>query len=300
MAIGSFIHSKLTSCLVLPWAACLALVGLAGCNDDKEEARPAAEAAVPAERPAVLANAIASIKANRPAEAQAPLEAFLEQEPKSICRPEALYLLGQSLAAQGDYEHGKKKLDAAIDATDDRTLKGLAMLGRADCNMALKKYALASRQYHWLESMYREVKAIPQDELMYKLGMATKKAGNNEVADYWFNKVVELYATGPYAALARQENSRLTPADPDAEPVIYSLEVANFVSEKKAEAEAEVLRAKGYRDVQMIPTTRNGLPTYEVHVGKFLNRSDAFAAQTDAKIAGLPTLIRPATIEPLK
>ena len=92
----------------------------------------------------------------------------------------------------------------------------------------------------------------------------------------------------------------ITPADPDEQPRVYSLEVSVFGDEKKAEAEAEALRAKGYRDVQVLATTRNSIPTYEVHIGKFENHNDAARAQTDAELAGLATTIRPAAIEPLK
>jgi TolA-binding protein len=300
MASGSCVRSILTQISVAPLAAGLLLFALPGCDGDKDDKQPEEVSVIPMERPAALSNAIVAIKTGRAADAQAGMEAFIEQEPKSVYRPEALYLLGQSLAAQGEHGAGKKKLDEAIDSTEDRTLKGLAMLGRADCNMALKKYTLASRQYHWLETMYREVKAIPQDELMYKLGLATKKAGNEDLANYWFKKVVDLYATGAYAELARKENTRLTPTDPSEEPVVYSLEVASYSSEKKAEAEADILRSKQYRDVQVIASSRNGFPNYEIHIGKFRNSTDAVAAQTDAQLAGLPTTIRPALVEPLK
>ena len=176
---------------VLAAALCAALLAcLNGCDNDRDEGADAPRVTTRAPRPEALTLAINEIKASKPADAQARLEAFLAQEQKSAYRPEALYLLGQSLAAQGQYAEGKKKLDDAISATDDRTLKALAMLGRADCNMAMRKYSLASRQYHWVETMYRDVKAIPQDELMYKLGLCCKKAGFPETADYWFKQVI--------------------------------------------------------------------------------------------------------------
>jgi hypothetical protein len=209
-------------------------------------------------------------------------------------------MLGQAFAKQGDYEEGKSHLELAIDNTNDRTLKALAMMGRADCNLAMEKYSLASRQYHWLETMCRDVKALPQDEVMYKLGLATKRAGFPDTADYWFNQVIELYATGPYAADARRENSKYNPTDPDEKPLIYSLELKSFSDEAKANAEADKLRAKGYRDVEVIATTINSFPTFEVHCGKFTNKNDAKRAKVDCELAGIPATIRPAIIEPLK
>ena len=280
-----------------------ALLILSGCNEERDEgpAPMAANTAVaPAERPAELGSAADAIRGNRPADAQQTVEAFLKDNPKGPYTAEARYLHGQSLAAQGQYEEAKKSLDEAIDGTQDRTLKGLAMLGRADCNMALGKYQLASRQYHWLENMYRDVKAIPQDEVLYKCGLATKKAGFDETADYWFKQVIECYATSPYAEKARQQHTAFTPPDPAKEPRVYTLQVEAYSSEKKAEAEAEILREKNYRDVQVIPCTRSGHPVWEVHVGKFGNKNDAARAQTDAELAGLPTTIRPAIVEPLK
>jgi hypothetical protein len=136
--------------------------------------------------------------------------------------------------------------------------------------------------------------------LMYKLGLSTKKAGASETADYWFKQVINLYATGPYAEDAKREHSAYNPADPDVAPRVYTLEVTTYSTRQKADAEADILREKGYRDVQIVQTTRNSFPIYEVHVGKFGNKTDAIRAQTDAELAGLPTTIRPAIFEPIK
>ncbi|MGD0090942.1 MAG: SPOR domain-containing protein [Planctomycetota bacterium] len=299
MANGTVFSSALK---LIPAVLCAALLlcALPGCDDDRDGAPAGASATAAAPRPEALVLAVSEIKGGKSADAQKRLEAFLAQEQKSVYRPEALYLLGQSLAAQGQYAEGKNKLDEAVSQAQDRTLKALAMLGRADCNMAMQKFSLASRQYHWLETMYRDVKAVPQDELLYKLGLACKKAGFPETADYWFKQVIDLYATGPYFADAKKEHSKYTPADPDEKPLQYTLEVSNFGDQQKAEKEAAILREKGYRDVQVISTTRNSFPCYEVHIGKFANKSDALRAQTDAELTGLSVKIRPGIIEPLK
>jgi hypothetical protein len=135
---------------------------------------------------------------------------------------------------------------------------------------------------------------------MYKLGLACKQAEAPETADYWFKQVIELYSTGPYAADAKLQHSKYTPADPNAEPRVYSLEINTFTTREKADAEADTLRQKGYGEVYIVESTRNSYPVYEVHLGRFGNQNDAIRAQTDAELAGLPTTIRPALIEPLK
>ena len=283
------------------------IAGLSGCSDDQRDARdglaPASATAVasaPA-RPETLTLAKQEIKSGKAADAQQRLQGYLKQEPKGPYHAEAEYLMGQSLTAQNDFENGKKHLEIAIDEAQDRSLKALAMLGRANCNLEMKSYHLASRQYHWLDTMYRDVKGLPQDEILFKLGLATKRAGFPETADYWFNQVIELYATGPYAEAAKKENSKYTPPpDSAAEPLTYSLEISDYTDARKAQAGADALCAKGFRDVEVIATTRNSLPTYELHVGKFFNRNDALRAKTDADLAGLPATIRPAIIEPLK
>lgn len=274
----------------------LGLVALTGCDKDRDAQSPAVSQS---QRPEALQAAILEIKSGQSAAAQMRCEQFLEQNKDSLYAPEAYYLLGQAQAAQGDCKNAKKNLERAIDDTDDRTLKALAMLGRADCNMALGEYSLASRQYHWLETMYRDVKAIPQDELMYKLGMSCKKTDAQGTADYWFRQVIESYATGPYYEKAKMEHSKYAPDLTDT-PRIYTLEVSTHSKMEKAEEEAALLREKGYRDVNIVETTRNSNPVYEVHVGKFENKSDALRAYTDADLAGLHTKIRPAVIEPLK
>jgi len=277
------------------FSAGLALFSLNGCNDRDKES-PAASAAP---RPEALQIAASEIRAGQCAAAQVRCETFLTENKDSNYAPEAHYLCGQAMVAQGDLKNGKQHLERSIDDTDDRTLKALGMLARADCNMALGELTMASRQYHWLETMYRDVKAIPQDELMYKLGMACKKTDAQGTADYWFRQVIESYATGPYYEKAKMEHSAYAP-DLAPTPRVYSLEVAAHGKAEKAEEEAQILREKGYRDVQVIETTRNDHPIYEVHVGKFENRSDALRAYTDADLAGLHTKIRPAVIEPLK
>lgn len=275
--------------------ACAGLFALSGCNDRDKES-PAVSAAP---RPEALQLAIVEIRSGQCASAQQRCEAFLTENKDSNYAPEAHYLLGQAMVAQGDAKQGKKHLERAVDDSEDRTLKALAMLARADANMALEEYTMASRQYHWLETMYRDVKAIPQDELMYKLGMSCKKSDAQGTADYWFRQVIESYATGPYYEKAKMEHSKYAP-DLAENPRIYTLEVSNHAKLEKAEADAQTLRDKGYRDVNIVETTRNSNPVYEVHVGKFENKSDALRAYTDADLAGLHTKIRPAIIEPLK
>lgn len=292
MSFETFIFKRVAASMLCGTAG---LFVLSGCND-RENATPSVSAAP---RPETLQLAIVEIRGGQAASAQQRCEVFLAENKDSNYAPEAQYLLGQAYAAQGDFKSAKKHLERAIDDTDDRTLKALGMLGRADANMGLGEYSLASRQYHWIETMYRDVKAIPQDELMFKLGLACKKAEAPGTADYWFSQVIESYATGPYYEKARLEHSAYSPEKTPA-PRVYTLEVATFSSEEKAIAEARALQDKGYRNVEVISTTRNSNPVYEVHVGKFENRSDALRAYTDAELAGLPTKIRPAVIEPLK
>ena len=298
MATGDCFKFSLNS---LTSAACMSfslLIGtpLASASDDVVLA-----AVPPAERPEPLSTATREIREGHPADAQARLEVFLKDEPKkSPYRAEGLYLRGQSLAAQNKLEEAKKELDRAIDATDDRTLKALAMFGRADCNLSMRNFSLASRQYHWLETMYRDVKALPQDELMYKLAVSCKHTGATTTANYWFKQILELYATGPYAEKAKLEHTKFTPTDPNVEPRVYTLLVSTFSKIDKAEVEAAILREKEYRDVQIVERTVNSFQIFEIHVGKFIHRNDAVRAQTDAELAGLPTSIRPSMLQPIK
>ena len=288
--------------------ALLALLSLAilltGCDkrDGDEPAQASFETSAPVEsRPPELVGAYTSLQSGQPAQAFTSAHAFLQAQPDSRYRPEALYLCGQSLSAQGDFERGKKFHEEAIDRAQDRNLKALAMLGRADCNYGMGHFSLASRQYHWLQTMYKDSRPLHQDEVMFKLGMSSKKAGNPEWADYWFNQVNELYNTGAYAERARAENSHFTPtAEAHEKPLVYYLDAYEFGKPEKAEEAAGALRSKGYRDVEVVKTTRSKQTVYEVHVGKFNNRAEAGRAQVDAKLEGLSTSVRPGTLEPLK
>lgn len=277
---------------------------LSGCDkgDGDEPAQASFETSATVEsRPPELVGSYTALQSGQPAQAFTSAHTFLQAQPDSPYRAEALYLCGQSLAAQGEFERGKKFHEEAIERAQDRNLKALAMLGRADCNYGMGNYSLASRQYHWLQTMYKGARPLHQDEIMFKLGMSSKKAGNGEWADYWFNQVNELYNTGPYAERARAENSHFTPPLAAHEkPLVYYLDAYEFGKPEKAEEAAGALRSKGYRDVEVVKTTRSKQVVYEVHVGKFNNRVEAGRAQVDAKLEGLSTSVRPGTVEPMK
>jgi len=282
-----------------------AFVVLTGCDKNRDDDGPATVSANyspdAAARPPELVESYNALQSGQHAQAFSSAQGYLQSQPNGPYRAEALFLCGRSSANQGNYEGGKKYFEDAIDTAHDRNLKALAMLGRADCNYGMEKYSLASRQYHWLETMYKDVKPLHQDEVMFKLGMASKKAGNQDWANYWFNQVNELYHTGPYAERARAENTNFTPpANSDQKPLVYSLEAYVYDKSDKAENAAAMLRSKGYRDVEVKKSTRNSLVVYEVHTGKFTSRNEAGRAQVDAKLAGLDTEVRPMTVEPIK
>ncbi|MEI6232546.1 MAG: SPOR domain-containing protein [Planctomycetota bacterium] len=304
------IVSRRVSVFLVSVCALTALILLPGCDSQEERRIEASQkyfsyknedASPSSTRPGQITQAYSELQGGQHSQAFTTANSFAESNPENPYRYEALYIAGQALAGQGQFQQGKDRLEVVIDKTKDRNLKALAMLGRADCNMGMEKYSLASRQYHWIQVNYKEVKALQQDEVMFKLGLASKKANNIEWADYWFNQVNELYHTGPYAERARQENSRFTPPpDKNAKPLQYYLEAYEYSRVEKAEESATMLRSKGYRDVEVVPTTRNTKPVYEVRVGKFLNRAAAGRAQVDAELAGLSTSVRPGMIEPLK
>ena len=269
----------------------------AGCPGGRSASftTPVDTKAAQAARPEALNQATLEIRAGQGAHAQARVQAWLNANASSPYRAEGFYLLGQAQFTQKDFQAAKASHDQALDLTQDRTTKALAMLGRADCNYELTKFHEASRQYHWLEEMYRDVTAVPHDELLFKLGLCAKKVGLSETADYWFNRVVELYGTGTYAAEARRMNSKLGPGA-TGEATFYSLEMASFGDEAKALQEAETYRAKGYSDVKVEAFQMLGTTYYSVQVGRFTNRNDAKRAKEDAELAGLSASIRPALI----
>jgi len=284
---------------VVPMTALVAgLMLLSGCDKDGDQRIEASYSEMRTSRPAELVQAYSELQGGQASQAYSTAQAYLDANPQSPYRPEAFYITGQALAAQGQYGQGKDRLDVAISKTNDRSLKALAMLGRADCNMGLGRYHLASEQYHWIELNFKEVRVLQQDEVMFKLGMAAKKCKNTDWADYWFNQVNELYHRGPYAERARQESSKFTPTGAHEKPLVYYLEAYEFTKAEKAEESAATLRSKGYRDVEVVPATRNYERVYEVHVGKFTSRAEAGRAQVDANLAGLSTTLRPGAIEP--
>lgn len=273
-----------------------ALPLLSGCGPTKtsEFTTQPSEKQAQSLRPADFNAAIQEIKANRGAEAETRMKAWLDREDTvlSADRPEGFYLLGQAQFIQGKYKEAKVSHDIAEDRAKDRTVKALAQFARAECNYELEKYSLAIDQYMWIEQFYRDVMAVPQDEVLYKLGMSNKKLGFTDTADYWFHRVVELYADSKLAEDAKRQHSKLG-ADENGDPKYYSLEVASFTNEEKANTEAEVYKKKGYASVRVEPYTKMGTQYYGVMVGKYFNKMDAKRAQEDAELSGMSASIRP-------
>lgn len=276
------------------------LIFLVGCEDKHVSYTDPVDAHAGTKgRPAELVQAENLIRKGRAAEAQTVARKWLEGKKGHAYEAEAHYLVGQALVEQGKHEEAKKDLDMAVKLAPDRTTKGLAILSRADCNYELKKYHKASRNYHVLEQLFRDVRGVPHDEVIFKLGMCNKMAGQTETADYWFDKVVEMYAHGPYAAEARKQHSELN-ASRKGEPRYYTLEMASLPNEAAAQKEAEIYRKKGYRDVHVKKISILSTTYYSVRVGKYFNKNDAKRALEDAELSGLHASIRPAEIKTFK
>jgi hypothetical protein len=204
----------------------------------------------------------------------------------------------QIMVEQGGYKEAKERFEAIIKSNVSRSIDGRAKIGRADCNYGLGKYSLASRQYHWVEQFYRDVPDVKQDEVMYKLGMACKKAEAIDLADYWFGQVIEFYATGAYAEKARVEHSGLALTGNVETP--YTVEVGSFTTEKKAREFADKLEADGYEQVAVVPTTAMGFSYWDVHVGRYRTKLEAKQKENEMIVAGLGAAVRPAAIRLFK
>jgi len=268
------------------------LIGMTVSSAEGQETKAEAVDVQLPTRPDALMQAETKIRAGQAREAETELRGWLAAQPDSPYVPEAHYLLGQARFVQEDYAGAKFFHDKVLDRKKlDRNLKALALFGRAECNYHMSSYHKASRQYHWLETFYRDVRAVPHDELLFKLGMATRKAGFEETANYWFNKTVELYATSPWGQRAREMNTKLN-GSKDGNPTWYALEVGKYDDEAKALADAEELRKKGYADVK-VEEVKSINNYYRLTVGRFFNRNEALRAQEDADMAGLDTSIHP-------
>lgn len=279
----------------LTFLVCLAVALLPLAFSAEEQPVKAESVEVPTVlvRPEALAQAEKQIRSGQPREAEADLRGWLAANADSPYTAEAEYLLGQSRFAQKDYAGAKFFHEKVLDRKKlDRTLKALALFARADCNYEMGSYHTASRQYHWLEELYRDVRAVPHDELLFKIGMSTRKAGFEATSNYWFNKVVELYATTPYGERAREMNTKLNGAQ-DGKPTYYALEVGKYNSEEKALADADELRKKGYANVDVEEVDKEPNHYYRLTVGRFFNRNEALRAQEDADMAGLATSVHP-------
>lgn len=250
-----------------------------------EEGQGKADVAA-APMPAALAQATRDIKAARNEQAELTTRKWLGRNEKHASAPLAHYLLGQALYGQKRFEEAHKSHDKAYDSAKDRSLKALALFARADSSFKLKKYEKAGRSYLWVDHLYRDVTAVPQDELFFKMGMCEKLRDNPDSANHWFEKVVELYATGPFAEEARRMHTKLGPSK-STDSNFYSVELGSYKDEAQALKEAEIFRKKGYRGVHVVKLSGMFEPSYSVRSGKFFNRNDAKRAEDDAQLAGM-------------
>jgi len=241
-------------------------------------------------RPAELSQSIADIQSHRAANAARRLVDWINANKEHPARPEAWYLLGQAQQALGDFDAARESHDEAQSTANDRTLKALATFALGEDKYQLKRYNGAASEWESVEHKYRDVAAIPMDELFFKLGMAYKKDGQVESADTWFSRVLDYYGSSKYASLARAEHSRLRDEDRVG---YFRLEVAQFGKEREAQKDAVAWRKKGYFNVQVREQNPGDDATYSVEVGQYVNRTDAERAQEDLSIMGVDSKVLP-------
>jgi len=269
------------------------LAVLAGCgNKQMTYSTPEQELRAHHARPAELSTAIVEIKAGQGGLAEQRMDTWIKDHAGNPFFAEAYYLRGQAEIVQGKWQEAKISHDIAEDNALTRELKALAMLSRADCNVKLRKVTLGIQQYQQLEMLYRDVTAVSHEEVLFKLGMANKELDCTEAADFYFNKVIEHYATGKYAEQARKLNSKLGHSETDS-VTFYALEMATFTDAKQALEQAEIYKQKGYQNVKVVEVREFEAAEYSVRVGKFLNRNAAKRAKEDAELTGLTASIKP-------
>jgi tetratricopeptide (TPR) repeat protein len=187
------------------------------------------------------------------------------------------------------YKEATVDFEEAIRASGDRTLRALALLGAGDSYYALQDWDRAHNCYHAVEHQYRDIAAVSQEEVMFKLGVVNRTRGFTRTADEWFDKVNEYYPNGKYGAEARRRHSNLSNC-------YYGIEVASYQDEPRARECASDLKARGFQNVVIQHESRFATLFYCVVIGKYINRLEAERAKSlepmPGKYAAVTTVAR--------
>jgi len=210
-------------------------------------------------------------QAGRDAEAIEKLDRFLVDNAKSNRADEAYYLRGLAWSRQKDSAQAKSDFQAAVDTTQNVSLRAKAQVGLGDLAYQEDQMALA-------ENLYRralgdiEQGQEPSDHAHYRLGCVLQRQGRWAEADVQFDRVVYLFADSELAGLARRRTHSTA----------WTIQTGAFREKIRADRAAAPLRDIGLSAFTQ-PLLQDQRPLFVVQVGRFDTYEQAAASLSEVQ-----------------
>jgi len=255
-------------------AAVLAAAALCGCRGAPAAGGPT---------PPLLEDATATYLAGDNLEAIRLYSDFLRSRPSGdqaaqayLGRGHAYYGLSRWRLAEADFENARK-------LARDRSVKAQATLGLAHTAFAQDRYGEAEKIY--MEVLRSHKGYVPQDETMYRLGIALARQGQWEDAAGYLQEVLNRWPDGEFARLAKAKL-------PSVLERHFTVQVGAFTKRPLAEARLEELAQKGFQG-EIVAIEMDGVPGYAVRSGRLSSWVRATSHAVRLEAAGFSTYALP-------
>ena len=214
-------------------------------------------------------------------EALAVLRRYLDEQPGSAYRSDALVLAGECEMELRQYENAQKDFQDAQIKPRNSAISARAKFGMGQAAFGWDQYADAIRSYE--AALSADKNAIPTAKALQKLGFAYIRSGNWTEGRKRLNAVVRSYP-GSVEAEQAAEAIRM----PDS----FELKCGSFETSLGAERQLKLVKSKG-ADARIITTTVKGRTWQTVVSGKYASFADAKSASAQMNAQGLTCFVFP-------
>ncbi len=198
-------------------------------------------------------------------------DTFLRDFYRTRYAGEAYYLRGLSRYRRKELKTAQQDFLLAVEKTEDDHLRGNAYKAMGDLAFESGDMALAQSSYVGaLDNL--ELQRAPADQVHYRFGQVLQRQGQWAQADTQFNRLIDLFAGGDYAALAEKR----------VHSSVWTIQAGVFSRKDRAGSATEKLRTLRLPATQQA-TMINGQLRFVVTVGRYLTYEQAIAALPEVK-----------------
>ena len=246
------------------------LAALAGCGHTYLSANSQAS----------LSQARSDLDAGRLPEAERQLSALISANGASSVLSELHYLRGVARQKQGRYLEARQ--DFTLGATSRGTRQTQVFSAVALANMDFEEGCDAPAISLYRQALDSNVRDLPIDLMLLRLGVALQRQGRWTEADDIFARLISQYPKSPLVPQARQR----------FEATAFTVQAGLFVDRRNADALAANLRSRNFPVSQSV-TLSDNRTAYLVNVGRFRTFDEARATAQRLQAVGVAGVIKP-------